>query len=160
MEVRNAAEVAEWARVLVRGTGMPAEVEQLFAAAAATAPEFLPVAAREEDRVVAAALSFRDGPVASLCGAATLPTHRGRGAQSALVRLRVQEAVAAGAAWICAEAYRAAPGTRNPSLHYLLRAGFVPLYERPSWVWLPRWSPPPVQEGPRSTRRVGEWSSC
>ncbi|WP_432571036.1 hypothetical protein [Kineococcus sp. SYSU DK005] len=42
------------------------------------------------------------------------------------------------ALWISAETCREAPGTRNPSLHNLLRAGFVPLYERPNRVWLPR----------------------
>ena len=135
VSVESPAEVTEWAHVLVEGMGMPREIEQLFVAA--TGPDFFPAAAWDGDHIVASALSFFDGSVTALCGAATLAPHRGRGAQSALVQLRIQHAIRSGASWISAETYQEEVGTHNPSLHNLLRADFELLYERTNWVWRP-----------------------
>jgi GNAT superfamily N-acetyltransferase len=123
----------EWAHVLLRGFGFPPVQEPLFGRA--LDPAFTRVAAWDGPAMVAAASSFVEGDVVALFGASTLPSHRRRGAQSALLALRVREAVAAGARWVSAETGVESPDAPNPSLHNLRRAGLVDLYERQNWVW-------------------------
>ena len=76
-----------------------------------------------------------DGDAAGLFGAATLATHRGRGAQSGLLAARLRAAAEAGVRWVSAETGAEAPGSHNPSLHNIRRAGLVDVYERPNWLW-------------------------
>ena len=72
---------------------------------------------------------------ARLTGAATLPSHRGRGAQSAFLARRIADATAAGCTVLSAETGKPAEGVRNPSLENLTRVGFEVLYDRVNWVW-------------------------
>lgn len=126
-------ELGEWAYVLLEGMGMPHELDSLFTATGDEA--FRHVAAWDGDRMVAAATLFVDGDSAHMFGASTLPSHRNRGAQAALVALRLQEAIAAGVQWIVAETWQESQESPNPSLHNLVRAGFAELYVRPNWIW-------------------------
>jgi ribosomal protein S18 acetylase RimI-like enzyme len=123
----------EWAHVLLEGFGMTRRLDRMFASTDDDA--FQHVAAWDGDRIVAAATLFLHGDTAGMFGAATLPTHRCRGAQSALIALRLQLAEKAGVSWIFAETGAEGPGEHNPSLHNLRRAGFTDLYERPNWIW-------------------------
>ncbi|MGQ5262647.1 GNAT family N-acetyltransferase [Micromonospora sp. ZYX-F-536] len=127
--------VDQWASVVLRCFGMPEEHLGPMIAAAVRDPRFHPYAAWDGDEMVAAANLFVHGAVASLNTGATLPTHRGRGAQSALLAARAAAATAAGCRWVTAETGRPQPGTSNPSLNNLLRLGLTPLYERQNWVW-------------------------
>lgn len=92
-------------------------------------------AAWDGDRLVATGALLVDGDACELVSAATLPPYRGRGAQSALVSRRAQDAVAAGCQWMFVETGKPAPGERNQSLENLQRAGFQVIYERPIWGW-------------------------
>ncbi|MCO8273957.1 hypothetical protein M1L60_25490 [Actinoplanes sp. TRM 88003] len=78
---------------------------------------------------------YLDGADAGLNAAATLPSHRGRGAQSALIAARAAAAAEAGCRHVHAETWKPADGAPNPALANLLRAGLTPLYERDNWVW-------------------------
>ena len=73
----------------------------------------------------------------AFCGAATLEEARGRGAQSAFMERRVADARAAGCQWLSAETWQEFDGQHNPSLHNMLRAGFVEVYDRGNFIWRP-----------------------
>jgi GNAT superfamily N-acetyltransferase len=92
-------------------------------------------AAWDGDKLVATAALSVDGEVGEFVSASTLPEYRGRGAQSALLARRTEDAVAAGCRWLGAETGKPAEGESNPSLDNLQRAGFKILYNRPIWTW-------------------------
>ena len=81
--------------------------------------------------VGAAALHVVDG-VGSLNTGGTLPSHRGRGVQSALIAARAAAARAAGCRLLTAETGGA---ETDPSYRNLGRAGFVRAYHRVNWRW-------------------------
>jgi GNAT superfamily N-acetyltransferase len=125
------------ARVLHRSVGMPTGMlEEIFAAASA-GDDIDTFAAWDGEEMVAVSRLFRYGDSAEFAGCATLPSHRGRGAQSALLAARAQAAIAAGVRWFITEIDRPDAGENNPSLNNMRRAGFQPLYERRNWIWNP-----------------------
>jgi hypothetical protein len=125
-----------FASVMLTGFGMPLAGLSDMVAASVDNPDFRPFAAWDGDEIVAAANLFLRGEVGSLNSAATLPQHRNKGAQTALLVARAREAADAGCTYLVAEA--AAPdGSTNSSLTNMLRLGFRPLYERQNWVWRP-----------------------
>ncbi len=89
-----------------------------------------------DDLVATASLFVQDG-TATLSGAATLPEHRGRGGQGALMVRRIRDATERGCSWVTAETGAETPEDPNPSLHNMRRMGLVELYERRNWVWRP-----------------------
>lgn len=125
-----------WASVTLRGFGFPLGIgfEEMIAATA-TDPRFRPFAAWDGTEMVAGGVLFLHGTTGSLNAASTLPTHRDRGAQTALITAAVLAAREAGCTRIVAETRRPDPGTRNPSLDNLRRCGLRDLYVRRDWVW-------------------------
>ncbi len=87
------------------------------------------------DLLVATGALYVDGQAGELVSGATRPEYRGRGAQSALVARRTQDALAAGCDWVFSETGKPGPGEQNPSLDNLQRAGFQVIYDRPIWAW-------------------------
>ncbi|GIF06940.1 GNAT family N-acetyltransferase [Actinoplanes siamensis] len=128
---------AEWADTVLGTFGMPAGDLTTMLASTAGRPGWHPVAAFDAGRIVAGANLFVHGTDAALNAAATLPSHRGRGAQSALIAARAAIAAEAGCRRLFAETGKPAEGTANPSLSNLLKAGLRPLYERDNWLWRP-----------------------
>ncbi|WP_203886438.1 hypothetical protein [Planotetraspora kaengkrachanensis] len=127
----------EWASVVLRGFGMPEEGIADMLVASVGHPDFRPFGVWDGDRLVAGANLFVNGEVGSLNTGSTLPSHRDRGAQSALLAARAKEAANAGCRWLVAEAGRPADGQSNPSLNNMLRAGLRQLYIRRNWIWRP-----------------------
>ncbi|MGA5303518.1 GNAT family N-acetyltransferase [Nucisporomicrobium flavum] len=132
------ADAPAWASVVLRGFGMPLDGLIDMVTAAAGHGGFRPYAAWDGDALVAAANVFVMGEVASLNTTATLPVHRRRGAQQALIAAGAEAARRAGCRWLVAEVAQPAEGTVNPSLTNMLRAGLRELYVRPNWVWRDR----------------------
>jgi GNAT superfamily N-acetyltransferase len=64
----------------------------------------------------------------------TRASHRGRGAQSAIIAARIEHARALGCRWMVSETAADTPEKPNPSTHNMRRMGFVDSYERPNWV--------------------------
>ncbi|WP_205314853.1 GNAT family N-acetyltransferase [Nonomuraea lactucae] len=128
-------EARRWASVLMRGFGMPQGPLVEMAAAAVGRPGFHAYAIRFDGKVTASAGMYVDGDVAQLFGAATLPSHRRRGAQSALLRARIRDAWALGCRLMFAETAGEQAGAHNSSLHNMLKAGFERLYVRQNWTW-------------------------
>ncbi len=87
-----------------------------------------------DDEPVAAAASFVDGDAAWLGMAATAPSHRRWGAQSALLAARIRDAAALGATRAFVETGVRALGKPDQSYRNILRAGFEELYVRPNLV--------------------------
>lgn len=88
----------------------------------------------DDERLVAAAALRVEGAAAWFGFAATTASHRGRGAQSALIAARLEAARDAGCRWACVETAADTPEKPNPSTHNLRRLGFRDAYERPNWV--------------------------
>jgi len=124
---------ADLGRVEIVGMEMP-DFMAPWAAAQATSPGWTGWGAFDGDEMVACGMLFIKDGVAQLSGAATLPSHRGRGAQSALMKTRIEEAAQLGAEWICSETGSETPENPNPSLHNMYRCGLELLYERRNWL--------------------------
>ncbi|MFI5707196.1 GNAT family N-acetyltransferase [Kribbella sp. NPDC051620] len=131
------ADAEQWASVLTRGFGMPEELLVPMAKSVVGRPGWTAYGAYEGDQLVAAATLLISGEVAEFCGAATLPEHRGKGAQSALLAARAQKAGAEGVQWFSAETGKPDEGEQNVSLNNLARAGFEIQYDRRNWIWRP-----------------------
>jgi GNAT superfamily N-acetyltransferase len=92
------------------------------------------VGAFEGDALVACGALFMAGDTAWLGLGATKPTHRRRGAQTALIARRIAIAHAAGVRTLAVETTEDTRERPNPSTHNLRRLGFRDLYKRPNWV--------------------------
>ncbi|MFC4534646.1 GNAT family N-acetyltransferase [Sphaerisporangium dianthi] len=130
----DAKDAHEWATALMRGFDMPEGPLVEMAAGFAVHPDFRAYVIRTGGEVVSVAGMYIGGETAQLLGAATLPEHRGRGAQTAMLRARINDATAAGCRVIFAETGAEEPGAHNTSLHNMTRAGFVPMYTRVNWT--------------------------
>ncbi|MDR7274614.1 hypothetical protein [Catenuloplanes atrovinosus] len=131
----GAEEAAESMAVLARGFGWDErDVADLMRGAMAEGL-FTGYAARDGDTIVSAALLAVSGSWAFMNGAGTLPEHRGRGGQTALLAARVSEAARRGCTHVCATTWIPAEGQKNPSLDNMLATGFRPVYEQSSWRW-------------------------
>ncbi len=86
-----------------------------------------------EEPVAAAAL-FVDGNVGWTGLAGTLPSHRQRGAQTALLSQRIRDGVTMGCQWFVSECEEETVDHPNPAYHNLLRNGFKLAYVRPNYV--------------------------
>jgi GNAT superfamily N-acetyltransferase len=128
-------DIPEWAHVIFTGFGMPSEHLPSLLVAAASSPSTHAFAAWDGDRMVAGASLVVRGEVGHLAGAATLASHRGRGAQSALIAARVGAARDAGVCTLYAETGKPDRAGENSSLNNLIRAGLWPLYDRVNWRW-------------------------
>ncbi len=83
----------------------------------------------DHDRPIATASLFVYDRVGWLANGATLERDRRRGAQSALIARRVQDAAACGCRWVVTE-----PIKDGQSYHNMLKAGFQVAYQRPNYV--------------------------
>ncbi len=90
--------------------------------------------AYDGDQPVASAALFVEDGVGWLGMAATLPSHRRRGGQGALMARRIRDAAEMGCRLITTDTGEDTPEEPNPSYHNMLRTGFKLLYARPSYV--------------------------
>ncbi|WUD72157.1 N-acetyltransferase [Streptomyces sp. NBC_00510] len=125
----------EWATVMIAAFGMSGTGLIDVAASCVGNPDWQQYAVWEGERIIAVGSLFVNGDCADMFGGATLPESRGRGAQSALLAIRAQAALAAGCRWLVAETGAEGPGEHNSSLHNMRRAGFEPMYDRITWLW-------------------------
>lgn len=83
----------------------------------------------DHDQPVATGSLFVHDGVGWLANGATVEGYRGRGAQSALIARRVQDAAARGCGWVVTEPIKDGQSYRN-----MLKAGFHVAYQRPNYV--------------------------
>lgn len=99
--------------------------------------EFAQWVAFERARPVAACLVHRRGEMAWFGWSATLPSHRGRGLQTALLWHSVRHARERGCRWVTAETATGTTDAPDPSYRNMRRFGFVELYRRHGYLHLP-----------------------
>jgi GNAT superfamily N-acetyltransferase len=126
----------QYVGVLAAGFGIPADVAGMMAHLPGR-PGWGCYLACAGDEPVAAGAVFVRGDHAWLGQATTLPDHRRRGGQSALMAARIAEARAAGAAVVVTETGETVEGRPEHSYRNILRAGFEPAYVRPNYVSAP-----------------------
>ncbi|MDH6630546.1 GNAT superfamily N-acetyltransferase [Streptomyces sp. LBL] len=119
--------------VLSRGFSWPVEELHAIYGSALRCRNLTGYGAWDGDEMVAAAALRVDGAVGHLYGAATLPAHRGRGAQSALLALRAQAAKAAGCRRLISETWIPGEGNHNSSLNNMRNSGLEVLHVRENW---------------------------
>lgn len=95
--------------------------------------------AHEGNQPIAVGCMFVLDGAAWLGSAGTLARHRRRGAHRALLAQRVRDGLEHGAELFTLETGPDWPDLPGESLRNAARAGFHPVYARPSWIWpLPR----------------------
>jgi GNAT superfamily N-acetyltransferase len=129
----DATRAADLARVVRTAFGMPPAVDPWLAAMVGR-PGWAHYAAIEGGEVVATAALFTTGGLAWLGFAATLPSHRGHGAQSALIVHRLRRAVELGCAWAVTETAEDLSDRPAPSYRNMRRLGFEEAYRRLNYL--------------------------
>ena len=125
----------EFAQVNMLAWGTPAFLAIWFGATL-YAEDFRHFGVRVDGRLVATGAMYVSDGLAWLGFGATLPEHRGRGMQTALLARRVHEAAVLGCRWVHTETAAHTSEHHNPSLSNMLRTGFDNPYDK-EW-----WSPP------------------
>ncbi len=125
-----------WARIVIDAFQLHPGFEPWFRALAGRPGWHLYLAYHIERPVAAAALYLPPGDagrVAHLAYAGTVVAHRGRGAQSALVAQRFEDAHALGARWVTTETGENLPNRPNVSHRNMVRLGLPVRYVRANW---------------------------
>lgn len=127
-------QAAEFGRVVQLGFGAPPPFA-MWAAAIVGRPRWRCYLACDDGIPVAAAALFLHDGLGWLGLHATIESHRGRGAQGALMNRSIADAVAAGVRGLVTETGRPPPGEEasHPSYRNIRRAGFADLYLRENW---------------------------
>jgi GNAT superfamily N-acetyltransferase len=129
LRAAGTADADDVAAVVATAYGMPPPIRPWFAALLGR-PGWRVWVAQDGARVVACGALFVAGAHAWLGVGATLPEHRGRGAQSALLAARIAGARESGCTAIVTETGEPIAGEPNPSLANILRAGFTKVASR------------------------------
>jgi len=122
----------EFGHVVMEGFGLP-EWAGDWLAGVVGRPGWTCYLARDGDAPVAAAGLYAAEAVAWLGLGATLPEHRGRGAQGALIARRIARAGELGCAMVVTETGAPVEGRPGPAYRNILRSGFSARYQRPNW---------------------------
>ena len=125
-----------WAELAVETFDFPAPFVRWLRALHGREGWHLYLAMDGEEPVATGALFLSEsdaGMIGQLTFAGTHPEHRGRGAQSALIAQRVQDARDAGTRWMVCETDEPRSDRPNPSTRNLVRLGFPVAYVRANW---------------------------
>jgi GNAT superfamily N-acetyltransferase len=133
--VRVEDEQAEmYAETLVESFDFPSSLKNHFAGLARQPGYRLYLVLLEKDPIAAGALFIR-GHYASLAMAGTRPEHRGRGAQGALLRRRLEDARKHGCDLVTVETSRESREKPVASYRNMVRFGFQIVYHRPNFIF-------------------------
>lgn len=120
-----------FAHVVRVAYALPIEVEPFLAGITDTG--WRAWLALADDTPAAAAALFADGDGAYLSFAGSLPEHRRRGAQSALLAARIRQARELGCRWVATETGETRPDQPSHSYRNILRAGFTEQFVIANW---------------------------
>jgi GNAT superfamily N-acetyltransferase len=87
------------------------------------------------DLPVATGGMFISGVYVWIDFASTLPEYRGKGAQSALLARRIEDAAKLGCKWLVVETAEELPDKPAPSYRNMIRSGFETAYLRKNYLW-------------------------
>lgn len=133
IRVADAGLATAFGTVVTTGFEMPASTAP-WVAALAGRPAWTCVLALDGAEAVAAGAVYIDSGYAWLGLGTTLASHRGRGAQTALLAYRIGWAARSGAQWLVTETGERVAGKPAQSYRNILRAGFGEVYVRPNYV--------------------------
>jgi GNAT superfamily N-acetyltransferase len=125
----TAADAAAVARTATAAFGLPAALGDWFGQLI-DRPGWQVLVAEVEGQIAATGSVFVREQTGWLGIGATLPEHRRRGAQTALLAARIAAAVAAGCTVLATETGESIAGEPNPSLANIRRAGFTQVCSR------------------------------
>jgi len=117
------ARAGDFAAVVVGGYGLP-EWAEPFAANVVERPGWSCYVAYDGDRPAGAGALYVEGSVGWLGLGATLPEYRGRGAQSAILAARIEDARRQGCGTVVTETGELADDRPSSSYRNIVRAGF------------------------------------
>lgn len=137
MRVERVERGAVFADTAVRGYGIPTFFREWLTLLPGRESWHCFVALDGETPAGAGAL-FTAGEVGWLGIAGTLPEHRGKGAQSALLAARIEAAAAAGCKVVTTETGAPRDGQPGASYRNIVRAGFEPRYVRANYLRSPQ----------------------
>jgi GNAT superfamily N-acetyltransferase len=133
LHVTDARSPADFGTVFADGYGLPSVLAG-FAAAVVGRTGWHCFVAYDGDRPVAAGALFESGDAGWLGAAATLPSHRGRGAQSAILAARVERARERSLRVLVTETGVPRDGRPGASYRNIVKSGFRPTYVRPNYA--------------------------
>jgi hypothetical protein len=125
---------AECASIARQAFEMPSHLE-IWLANLVARPGWQHYLAFEGDTAVGTGAIYIHNNVGWLSFGGTLPTHRKRGSQGAIMAQRIRDAAAAGCDWIVTETDEDTPEHPNPSYHNMLRTGFKLAYDRRNYIF-------------------------
>jgi GNAT superfamily N-acetyltransferase len=125
-----------FAETFVRGYGTPGFFREWLARIPARERWYCFVAFDGEAPAAAGAL-YAAGEVGWLGIAATLPEHRRKGGQGAILAARIEAAAAAGCEVVVTETGEALRDKPSSSYRNIIRAGFSEVYVRPNYLSSP-----------------------
>jgi len=131
LEIEETSDADAFARVVTAAFDLPPDTAGKWATVAGRPGWHVFLAREGREPVAAAALFVRDG-AGWLGVAGTLPSHRGKGGQSALLAARIERARALGADVVVTETGERVEGRPSNSYRNILRAGFAEAYLRPN----------------------------
>lgn len=134
IETIGREQAGEYAAILTAAFEWPEKLQGLLAHPVGR-PGWRHYLAYRNDRPIAGAALFIRGAYASLAFAATLPEHRGLGAQSALIARRFRDAAEAGCRWMFSETAEETPERPVASFRNMIRLGFEVAYARPNFLY-------------------------
>jgi hypothetical protein len=124
---------AEFASVVTRGYGSPAFMEPWIAQLPRLGGWHCFVAYAGDEPAATGAV-FTTGEVGWFGFAATVPEHRRKGAQNAILAARVRAAAAAGCKVLVTETGALREGRSSNSYRNIVRTGFEPIYVRANYL--------------------------
>jgi GNAT superfamily N-acetyltransferase len=133
LRVVDAESPGDFGTAFARGYGLPPVLGD-FAANVVGRPCWHCFVAYDRGEPVAAGALFESGDAGWLGAAATLPSHRGRGAQGAILAARVHRARERGLRVLVTETGMPRDGRPGASYRNIVRSGFRPTYVRPNYA--------------------------
>jgi GNAT superfamily N-acetyltransferase len=133
VEAVGAAKADAFADAIIRGYGIPAGFHDSLARLPGR-DGWRCFVAFDGDEPAGAGALFVTGAVGWLGMAGTVPEHRRRGAQGAILAARIEEAAAAGCQTVVTETGELLEGRPSSSYRNILRAGFEPAYVRANYL--------------------------
>lgn len=130
----TATEPETYARVVVKGFGMP-DVLAVWLTALAGRPGWRLYVARDNGAAVGGAALYLGKGWSWFGIGAVLPEARGRGAQRALMERRITDSLAAGCRMMFTETGKPQTGEPAPSYSNIGRSGFGEMYERANYFF-------------------------
>ena len=128
----DASSAPAFARVVRIAYDLPGELEPVLASIVET--PWQGWLALVDDEPAAAGALFAEGEGAYLGFAGTLPAHRGRGAQGALLATRLRRARELGCRWVATETGEQRPDRPSSSYRNIVRAGFTEEFVVANWL--------------------------